>query len=72
MAAGMADSTVKVFILSKKQHDILTVDDMVKEQIDESLKALKDSLNDNTGSQIEEKKDNKNATPSKAGKKSVK
>jgi len=25
MAAGMADCTVKVFILSKKLHDVLTV-----------------------------------------------
>jgi hypothetical protein len=30
MAAGMSDSTIKVYILSKKQHDVLTVDDLVK------------------------------------------
>lgn len=30
MATGMADSTVKVFILSKKQHNVLTVDEMIK------------------------------------------
>ena len=30
MAAGMSDSTVKVFILSKKQHDVLTVDHMIR------------------------------------------
>jgi|SaaInl33SG_5_DNA_1037386.scaffolds.fasta_scaffold32432_1 hypothetical protein len=33
MAAGMSDSTVKVFILSKKLHNVLTVDDMIKQQV---------------------------------------
>ena len=61
MAAGMADSTVKVFILSKKQHDVLTVDDMIKEQVEESLKALQESLHEKVdGPQIEEKKENRN------------
>ena len=31
MAVGQSNSTVKVFILSKKEHDILTVDDMIKQ-----------------------------------------
>ena len=30
MATGMSDSTIKVFILSKKQHDVLTVDEMIR------------------------------------------
>ena len=41
MAAGMSDSTVKVFILSKKQHNVLTVDDMVKQQVQENLKIIR-------------------------------
>jgi len=42
MATGMSDSTIKVFILSKKQHDVLTVDDMIREQINENLKEEKE------------------------------
>lgn len=38
MAVGQSNSTVKVFILSKKEHDILTVDDMIKQQVADSLK----------------------------------
>jgi len=38
MATGMSDCTVKVFVLSKKQHDVLTVEDMIKEQVQENLK----------------------------------
>ena len=38
MAGGMSDSTIKVFILSKKYHDVLTVDDMIKRQVSEVLK----------------------------------
>jgi len=39
MATGMADSTVKVFVLSRKQHDVLTVEDMIREQVSENMKA---------------------------------
>ena len=45
MAAGMADSTVKVFILSKKQHDVLTVDDLIKQQVEMNIKMLHESIN---------------------------
>lgn len=38
MAVGQSNSTVKVFILSKKEHDILTVDDMIKQQVADALK----------------------------------
>lgn len=37
MATGMADSTVKVFVLSRKQHDVLTVEDMIREQVSENM-----------------------------------
>jgi len=40
----MADSTVQVFILSKKQHDILTVDDMIKQQVEENIKILNENI----------------------------
>jgi hypothetical protein len=30
MAIGLGDSSIKVFILSKKQHDVLTIDDVIK------------------------------------------
>jgi transcription initiation factor TFIID subunit 5 len=40
MATGMSDSTIKVFVLSKKQHDVLTVEDMVKEQVQENIRQL--------------------------------
>ena len=50
MAAGMSDSTVKVFILSKKSHDVLTVDDLIKQQIETNIKILKDSINEDKNS----------------------
>jgi hypothetical protein len=31
MATGMANSVVKVFVLSKKLQDVLTIDDMIRE-----------------------------------------
>lgn len=34
MAVGMATSIVNVFVMSKKTHDIIIVDDMIKMQID--------------------------------------
>ena len=30
MAIGLGDISIKVFILSKKQHDVLTIDDVIK------------------------------------------
>lgn len=39
MATGLNDSTIRVFVLSKKQHDILTVEDLIREQVEENLKA---------------------------------
>ena len=33
MGVGMSNSLVKVFVLSKKEHDILTVDEMIKQKI---------------------------------------
>ena len=45
LAAGMADCTVKVFILSKQVQDVLTVEDMVKEQIRLNLKMQDDQIN---------------------------
>jgi len=33
LAAGMSDSTIKVFVLSKKAHDVLTVDDLIRDQV---------------------------------------
>lgn len=55
----MADSTVQVFILSKKQHDILTVDDMIKQQVEENIKIL----NENSETvKLSKLADSKNAT----------
>ena len=36
MAVGMATSIVHVFVMSKKNHDIILVDDMIKMQIDQN------------------------------------
>jgi hypothetical protein len=33
LAAGMSDSTIKVFVLSKKAHDVLTIDDLIRDQV---------------------------------------
>jgi hypothetical protein len=44
MATGMGDSTVKVFILSKKLHNVLTVDEMIKQQVAENLKMIKETV----------------------------
>ena len=54
MAAGMADSTVKVFILSKKQHDVLTVDDLIKQQVEMNIKMLHESINTDKNSKSDE------------------
>ena len=51
MATGLSDSTIKVFILSKRQHDILTIDDLIREQVEENLKAAEND-------EFEEKKNN--------------
>ena len=37
MAAGMATSVVKVFILAKSQHDVVDVDEVIRRQVTESL-----------------------------------
>ena len=52
MATGLSDSTIKVFILSKRQHDILTVEDLIREQVEENLKAAAEQDGD------EERKNN--------------
>lgn len=46
MAAGLSDSTIKVFILSKKQHNVLTVDDLIKSQVQENLKIIRQAINE--------------------------
>jgi WD40 repeat protein len=45
MASGLDDSTIKVFVLSKKQHDVLTVEDMIREQVTINLKQTDDASN---------------------------
>jgi len=50
MAVGMATSIVHVFVMSKKNHDIILVDDMIKMQIDQNI---------NKVSKIEEVKEKK-------------
>jgi hypothetical protein len=40
MGVGLSNSVVKVFILSKKEHDVLTVDDMIKAKVKKQLEIL--------------------------------
>ena len=46
MAAGLSDSTIKVFILSKKQHNVLTVDDLIKSQVQDNLKIIRQAIHE--------------------------
>ena len=61
MATGMSDSTVKVFIVSKKQHDILTVDNMISKQVKDCTKNNQGQMNGNAAAKFEEEKETGNA-----------
>jgi len=54
MAAGLSEGPVKVFILSKKMHDVLTVEDMIKHQVEVSLRPRPET---EKGPESEDKKD---------------
>lgn len=62
----MSNSLVKVFVLSKKEHDILTVDEMIKQkiqrQVDLMQKIQAQSQSKGKKTETEESKEELNPT----------